>query len=189
MSKKAACVTLSVVRSGHSIQLSLKAVNMQSRSCFTQPTPFLAPRERYIQTVVPVYRRSFAMLTCAPQRHASLRQLFRTCAFKTAPTQPDTNLDKAAKVVELLPQGKRWEQVDQWVMFSDLHVSVKTLSICLDVLRKVKHEATKRKAGVLFLGESATYSTVSHFCISIKHDVAYNMDALETASLESDMCA
>lgn len=52
------------------------------------------------------------------------------------------------------PKGKRWETVDKWVMFSDLHVSVKTLEVCLSVLRKIKKEAVARKAGIVFLGEN-----------------------------------
>lgn len=50
------------------------------------------------------------------------------------------------------PKGKRWENVDKWVMFSDLHVSVKTLSVCISVLRRIKKEAVARKAGIVFLG-------------------------------------
>ena len=52
------------------------------------------------------------------------------------------------------PKGKRWENVDKWVMFSDLHVSVKTLSVCISVLRKIKKEAVARKAGIVFLGKA-----------------------------------
>ena len=52
------------------------------------------------------------------------------------------------------PKGKRWETVDKWVMFSDLHVSVKTLNVCISVLRKIKKEAVARKAGIVFLGNA-----------------------------------
>ncbi|KAL0033719.1 hypothetical protein WJX77_002381 [Trebouxia sp. C0004] len=38
-------------------------------------------------------------------------------------------------------------------MFSDLHVSVRTLDTCISVLQKIKKEATSRKAGILFLGD------------------------------------
>jgi hypothetical protein len=41
-----------------------------------------------------------------------------------------------------------------WVVFSDLHVSTKTLQSALDVLRRVHEEARSRQAGVLFLGEA-----------------------------------
>lgn len=73
------------------------------------------------------------------------------------------------------PKGKRWENVDKWVMFSDLHVSVKTLSVCISVLRKIKKEAVARKAGIVFLG-----NTVQHVlcciassrpnCVFRRHD-------------------
>ena len=39
-------------------------------------------------------------------------------------------------------------------MFSDLHVSAKTLDVCLEVLREVRDAARLRGAGVLFLGMS-----------------------------------
>ena len=52
------------------------------------------------------------------------------------------------------PKGKRWDTVEKWVIFSDLHVSVKTLDICLSVLQKIKKEAVARKAGIVFLGEA-----------------------------------
>ncbi|KAA6423047.1 MAG: hypothetical protein FRX49_07035 [Trebouxia sp. A1-2] len=38
-------------------------------------------------------------------------------------------------------------------MFSDLHVSIRTLDTCISVLQKIKKEATSRKAGILFLGD------------------------------------
>ena len=50
------------------------------------------------------------------------------------------------------PTGQRWDSLDRWVMFSDLHVSTRTLNTCIDVLRKIKQEAEARQAGVLFLG-------------------------------------
>lgn len=53
-------------------------------------------------------------------------------------------------------KGKRWDKVDKWVMFSDLHVSVKTLDVCIRVLQKIKREAAARKAGILFLGRPCT---------------------------------
>jgi hypothetical protein len=40
-----------------------------------------------------------------------------------------------------------------WVVFSDLHVSRATLSVCLRVLSVVRAEAERRKAGVIFLGD------------------------------------
>ena len=45
------------------------------------------------------------------------------------------------------------EQIKEWIVFSDLHVSRQTCSVCLDVLKFVKAEAEKRRAGVIFLGD------------------------------------
>jgi len=47
-----------------------------------------------------------------------------------------------------------WPNVCKWVVFSDLHVSPKTLDVCLEVLREVRDAARLRGAGVLFLGMS-----------------------------------
>jgi hypothetical protein len=45
------------------------------------------------------------------------------------------------------------ESASSWVVFSDLHVSTKSLTACVDVLRRVHEEARSRNAGVLFLGK------------------------------------
>eukprot|EP00803_Ostreobium_quekettii_P002855 evm.model.scf_168.7 EVM.evm.TU.scf_168.7 scf_168:47481-47906(+) len=42
--------------------------------------------------------------------------------------------------------------VSRWVVFSDLHVSSKTLDTCMAVLRRVREEAEERSAGIVFLG-------------------------------------
>ena len=49
--------------------------------------------------------------------------------------------------LELLPLQCRGRLV-----FSDLHVSLKTLDTCCQVLRRVREEAAARDAGILFLG-------------------------------------
>lgn len=52
------------------------------------------------------------------------------------------------------PQGPSWSTPpSQWLVFSDLHVTSRTLPVCLDVLRRVRDEATARSAGVAFLGD------------------------------------
>jgi len=48
---------------------------------------------------------------------------------------------------------ERMSSIQQWVIFSDLHVSRRTLPICLEVLDRVKEEADKRNGGVIFLGD------------------------------------
>lgn len=45
-----------------------------------------------------------------------------------------------------------WASVKQWVVFSDLHVSAKTVGVAVEVLRAVHAEAIRRDAGILFLG-------------------------------------
>ena len=71
------------------------------------------------------------------------------------------------------PKGKRWESINKWVMFSDLHVSAKTLNVCISVLRKIKKEAVARKAGIVFLGNAMTqkawvmFTFQWHFCASL----------------------
>ncbi|CAM9232891.1 unnamed protein product [Discosporangium mesarthrocarpum] len=49
-----------------------------------------------------------------------------------------------------LPHGA----VREWILFSDLHVSTRTLKVCLEVLDRVHEEAMKRDScGILFLGD------------------------------------
>ena len=51
------------------------------------------------------------------------------------------------------PQADIFTSVKCWVTFSDLHVSRKTLSTCMEVLRTVHAAARDHQAGVLFLGK------------------------------------
>ena len=43
--------------------------------------------------------------------------------------------------------------VERWIVFSDLHVSKRTMETCRRVLERVHAEALKREAGVVFLGD------------------------------------
>lgn len=65
--------------------------------------------------------------------------------------QPGGLLDRAG------PRSEVFNQVERWVVFSDLHVSRKSLEPCLEVLQKVHQEAQARDAGILFLGEGAGF--------------------------------
>jgi hypothetical protein len=58
-----------------------------------------------------------------------------SCVFAPAPNMPGL------------------EAASSWVVFSDLHVSNKTMQSALEVLRRVHEEADSRQAGILFLGE------------------------------------
>jgi hypothetical protein len=52
------------------------------------------------------------------------------------------------------PRGPSWDtRPSKWIVFSDLHVTPRTLPVCLEVLKKVREEAAARSAGVLFLGD------------------------------------
>lgn len=103
-----------------------------------------------MHTLARAHRLLPCLPPCARRWKPPSRPHISACALKAA--EPPATAISDDSVAHLSPQGKRWENVERWVMFSDLHVSVKTLNTCLDVLRKVKQEATKRKAGVLFLG-------------------------------------
>lgn len=45
------------------------------------------------------------------------------------------------------------EETRDWLVFSDLHCSIQTLPVCLEVLERVHREARARGAGVIFLGD------------------------------------
>lgn len=66
-----------------------------------------------------------------------------------APAEAADPVDLAAGA----PRGGKWSGVKRWVVFSDLHVSHKTVDVACQVLRRVREEAEARDAGVLFLGE------------------------------------
>lgn len=89
-------------------------------------------------------RSSWNVLVSATQCNAAIAAPEPAATVKNLATGPDK------------PKGKRWESVDKWVMFSDLHVSVKTLNVCISVLRRIKKEAVARKAGIVFLGNATT---------------------------------
>lgn len=104
-----------------------------------------------MRKLVPSFRSLNALSFGKRRPGLGVRQLVYTSAAKS--TGPPAPLHIDNTVVQLSPSGKRWENIDRWVMFSDLHVSVKTLATCIAVLQKVKQEATKREAGILFLGK------------------------------------
>lgn len=63
--------------------------------------------------------------------------------------EPQTS---AAPILSCGPKSKVFDALEQYVAFSDLHVSPKSFRTCLQVLDKVHDEAVKRNAGILFLG-------------------------------------
>jgi hypothetical protein len=51
------------------------------------------------------------------------------------------------------PPATAFEPANGWVVFSDLHMSQKTMGVALQTLQRVHQEAKERAAGVLFLGK------------------------------------
>eukprot|EP00878_Enallax_costatus_P043517 GHUV01051530.1.p1 GENE.GHUV01051530.1~~GHUV01051530.1.p1 ORF type:complete len:209 (+),score=21.30 GHUV01051530.1:528-1154(+) len=51
------------------------------------------------------------------------------------------------------PSGTALDQTKSWVVFSDLHVSPKTIDTSIEVLRYVHQQAKDNQAGILFLGD------------------------------------
>ena len=45
------------------------------------------------------------------------------------------------------------ERAERWIVFSDLHVSKRTMETCREVLKRVNDEAVRTGAGVVFLGD------------------------------------
>ncbi|KAJ9530146.1 hypothetical protein QJQ45_023431 [Haematococcus lacustris] len=74
--------------------------------------------------------------------------------IEAEPLQPEAAVGLAAlHQGQVPPPGSKAWTTRLWVVFSDLHVSVRTLPTCLQVLRRVRAEAKARGAGVLFLGD------------------------------------
>jgi len=88
-----------------------------------------------------------------PLRHPSPPVVSTVCSSGAVKAAATTTALSHLATEAHAPQGKRWDKVQRWVMFSDLHVSVRTLDTCISVLQTIKKEATSRKAGILFLGE------------------------------------
>ena len=64
----------------------------------------------------------------------------------------------ASAAIDLQRYAPRWglepaELPQQWLTFSDLHVSKNTRATCMAVLEQVHEEAVRRNAGILFLGK------------------------------------
>ena len=79
-------------------------------------------------------------------------------AATTAAAQHDDN-SGSQQVLRLCPDlhanapdGAHWQRVESWVVFSDLHVGLRTIDVACQVLQRVREEAAARNAGILFLG-------------------------------------
>eukprot|EP00898_Chlorokybus_atmophyticus_P001658 jgi/Chlat1/2493/Chrsp175S02368 len=51
------------------------------------------------------------------------------------------------------PYAPDYKIYEHWVLFSDLHLSMRSLATCKKVLNRVHQLAVERKAGILFLGD------------------------------------
>ncbi|KAK9831282.1 hypothetical protein WJX74_010231 [Apatococcus lobatus] len=89
--------------------------------------------------------RPWSSLTWRPLNGS--RRLCATAAKTAEVSEVQKQLSSQA------PRGTRWRKVKQWVVFSDLHLSHKTLDTVLKVLERVHEEASQRDAGILFLGD------------------------------------
>ena len=83
-------------------------------------------------------RKKKEAATAAPQHHEDI------------PSQHTVSVD-----IDLhanAPKSAHWQRVDSWVVFSDLHVGLRTVDVACQVLQRVREEAAARNAGILFLG-------------------------------------
>ena len=116
------------------------------------------------------WSHDISYLLALPQRRRCHVQLAPTQAARKVATRPakmdpssqphQASQGAAATIsphvgpLALGPAGKRWQGVSKWIVFTDLHVSPRTLDVCLEVLRRVKQEAKAQDAGIVFLGEA-----------------------------------
>ena len=117
--------------------------------CHRSPPPSLSrgSHTTLVRFVSPACRKS-SPVPGRPLKAA--RPLCTTAAKSTEATEVQKQLSIQA------PRGTRWRKVRQWVVFSDLHLSHKTLGTVLEVLERVHQEASQRDAGILFLGAYAS---------------------------------
>lgn len=112
-------------------------------------------------------RRSFFLHAAKKDSAASTKGTRKRRSKAKTETAPATGADRPEKDLgkanlrRCTPSGAHWQAVERWVLFSDLHVSYKTLSVCCEVLDRVKAEAAARNAGIIFLG---TCLNLAGFC-------------------------
>jgi hypothetical protein len=102
--------------------------------CFPQDLPKAAAAPAG-SSRTPSQQQRTAATTTTTSSSSSRQGSHSSFVFAPAPNMP--GLDAASS----------------WVVFSDLHVSNKTMQSALEVLRRVHEEAASRQAGILFLGE------------------------------------
>lgn len=98
------------------------------------------------RAAVPGKRKPAAKQTAAAK--AKARAAAAEAASPLPPPRPPPDLSACVP-----GDAAPWAAVKQWVVFSDLHVSPRTVGVSVEVLRRVHEEAVARDAGILFLGE------------------------------------
>lgn len=83
--------------------------------------------------------------------------LYHTCTRRgqyiiTAATSRRSYSKQLLENVPPADVAPMFDAVHRWVVFSDLHLSLKTADTCMDVLRTVHTHAVERNAGIVFLG-------------------------------------
>ena len=77
-----------------------------------------------------------------------------SAVFQQAASPSATQQFDASSLFKGLPSPESlWHTPRLWVCFTDLHLSTKTLAICIEVLQRVHREAVVRDAGIVFLGD------------------------------------
>ena len=111
------------------------------------------------------HHHSAAATSSSPSQHSSQSSLPSAAAVASSESAAQPDGDTSTTIPDLhfwSPTSSSsssattsWSSSppSRWVLFSDLHVTPRTLPICLDVLRRVRDEAAARSAGVLFLGD------------------------------------
>jgi len=74
----------------------------------------------------------------------------RAAAAAKAEASAESGVDVVERLASASPAH---DAVERWIVFSDLHVSKRTMETCKEVLQKVHDEAVATRAGVLFLGD------------------------------------
>jgi hypothetical protein len=105
---------------------------------------------------VSVLHRVSAMSAVRNTRNLAVRAKRKKAGPVPASEPEDAKTGSTVQLHHGGPQADVFSSVKCWVTFSDLHVTRKTLSTCMEVLRTVHAEARAREAGVLFLGKSGS---------------------------------
>lgn len=102
-----------------------------------------------IMNVIKTFRSTRAY---QPTLSPFLRQAF-TVQCRSISSKEATEADVSVDLTKYAPKGDAWHRPQKWIVFSDLHVSLRTVPVCLDVLKTIHQHASQHKAGIIFLGD------------------------------------